>query len=462
MRRGALLALLLVLAGCGGSGGGGTGSSDDASGVVPKSAIAYVSVDTDLSSSQLKSATSIVDKFPIKDRALAQLKQSIRQAGVDVGAIRRSVGPVVDVAVLNVNGSYGYVGYTKPADEQAFDRQLDSGSEPTLHTKVSGWTVFADKQEFLDAVKQREGDLTDSTSYSAAMGTLPADAIARAYISPAAIHQGISLSGAGQALPLNAQGAQWAAAALTAASGAMKLEVHAKGIAQNATQQTSELAGQIPSGSIVALNLLGGTSLGGQNGQALQQAQSFLGIDIVGIVDALGSDTIAYVRAGLPIPEVTIASKPKDVQRSLTAVGGLIKRFAPGAGAVTTVEVDGVQLTKVDLGSVAVFYGAFGGELVVSDSQNAVSELRAKGDKLIHDDSVFSQAKDGAGLPDPAEGFFYVNLKDAVPAAEGLAQLANQKLPQEVEDNLRPLRSLLVYGSRDNGVQSFVAFVQTS
>ena len=462
MRRGLLLALLLVLAGCGGSGGGGGSSSDDASGIVPRNALAYVSIDTDFSSSQLKSATDIVDKFPIKDRALRELKRSIRDAGVDIDAIKRSVGPVVDVAVLNVGGSYGYVGFTQPTDEKAFDAQLDTGTSPTLHTKVSGWTVFADEQKFLDAVKQREGDLSDQATYTAALDTLPADAIARAYVSPAAIHQAISLSGTGQALPLNAQGAQWAAAALSSASGAMKLEVHAKGIAQNTVQQTSELAGQIPAGSIVALDLVGGASLGGQNRQALEQAQSFIGIDLVGIVDALGSDTIAYVKAGLPIPEVTIASKPKNVQRSLTAVGDLIKKLAPGTGSVTKVEVDGVELTKADLGSVAIFYGAFGGELVVSDSQNAVSELRAKGDKLIHDDSVFSQAKDGAGLPDVSEGFFYVNLKDAVPAAEGLAQLANRKIPQEVEDNLRPLRSLLVFGSRDGDLQSFVAFVQTS
>ena len=464
MRRGLLLALLLVLAGCGGSGGGGSSSaSNDASGVVPKNALAYVSIDTDFSSAQLKSATDVVDKFPIKDRALAQLKRSITQSGVDVDAVKNSVGPVVDVAVLNVNGEYGYVGFTQPKDEPAFDAQLDKGTDPTLHSKVSDWTVFADKQQFIDAVKNREGDLTEVPAYSAAMDTLPGETIARAYISPGAIHQAISLSGTGQSIPLNAKGTQWAAAALTSADGAMKLEVHAKGLADTSAQRTSELAGQIPSGSIVALDLVGGgSSLTGGSPQALKQAGSFIGIDLQGIVDALGSDTIAYVKAGLPIPEVTVASKPKDVRRSLKAVGALIEKFMPPSGTVTKVEVDGVELTKADLGSFAIFYGAFGDELVVSDSQNAVSELRAKGDKLIHDDSVFSQAKDGAGLPDASQGFLYVNLKDAVPAAEGLAQLANEKIPPEVEDNLRPLRSLLVYGSRDGDLQSLVAFVQTS
>lgn len=458
-----LLAVLLVLAGCGGSGVGGVGSSapDDASGVVPRNALAFVTIDTDFSSSQLQSAGDIVDKFPIKERALAELRRAINESGLDYATLKRSVGPVVDVAVLNVNGDYGFVGYAKPTDEQAFDTQLETGKPPLVHTKISGWTVFAEKQELLDAVKAREGDLTDQTAYTAAFDTLPDEAIARAYVSPGAIHQGISLSGVGQSLPLNAQGTQWAAAALSTANDAFKLEVHAQGLAKNAKQQTSDLAGQIPSGSIVALNLVGG-AFGGQNAEALKQAQSLIGIDLQGIVEALGSDTIAYVKAGLPIPEVTIASKPKDVQRSLNAVGSLIKKFVPPSGAITKLEVDGVQLTKVDLGSFAIFYGAFGDELVVSDSQNAVTELRAKGDKLIQDDSVFSQAKDGAGLPDASEGFLYVNLKDAVPAAEGLAQLANQTIPQEVENNLRPLRSLLVFGARDGDLQSFVAYLQTS
>ncbi|MFL5948275.1 MAG: hypothetical protein ACJ743_07435, partial [Gaiellaceae bacterium] len=197
------------------------------------------------------------------------------------------------------------------------------------------------------------------------------------------------------------------------------------------------------------------------NAQALRQAQSLLGIDLEGLAGALGGDTIAYVRAGLPIPEVTIASKPKDVKRSLAAVGSLIDRFAQPSKPPTTVTVDGVVLKKVDLGPLAIFYGAFGGELVVSDSQNAVAELRSNGDKLS-DDSVFKSAKDAAGLPDASEGFLYVNLKDAVPAADGLAQLANQNLPAQVEENLRPLRSLLVFGSRDQDLQSFVAFLQTS
>ena len=90
-----------------------------------------------------------------------------------------------------------------------------------------------------------------------------------------------------------------------------------------------------------------------------------------------------------------------------------------------------------------------------------MSELKAKGDKLSGD-SLFKDARDGAGMPDANEGFLFVNLKDGVPAAEGLAQLGNTELPKAVDDNLKPLRSLLAYGSRDGDIQTFVALLQTS
>ena len=459
MRRALLLLPLLALAACGG--GGGSAPSDAAS-LVPPTALAFVTVDTDFSSSQLKSAQSVLDKFPIKPQLLAQLKKSMRSSGVNPDALKSSVGSKVDIAVLNVGGETNAVGFAQPADEKQFEQQLASGGSKTLHERISGWTVFADKQQFLDAVKKGTGNLADEQSYKDAQSSLPSDAIARAYISPAAINQGVAMSGVGTSLPLNTKSAQWVTAALTSASGAMKLELHAKGVAQGATQHASALAAQIPSGAIVAASLVGGSkAVGGANQQALKQAQSFLPIDLSGIANVFGDETIAYVRAGLPIPEVTIATKPQDVQKALKTIGTLVSGLGPATSGRSTVTVDGVLLQKVDLGSVAIFYGAFDGELVITDSQNAVSELRSKSDKLTGD-TIFKEAKDGAGMPDTGEGFLFVNMKDAVPAAEGLAQLANQTIPAQLDANLKPLRSLLLYGSKEGGVQSFVLFMQTS
>src|SRR5689334_4409258 len=102
MRRGLLIAVVAVLAGCGGSGGGGP--TDDAADLVPPNALAFVTLDTDFSSAQVKSALSILDKFPVKPQVVRQLKSAIRSAGVNPDALKRSAGPQVDVAVLDVAG----------------------------------------------------------------------------------------------------------------------------------------------------------------------------------------------------------------------------------------------------------------------------------------------------------------------------------------------------------------------
>ena len=119
------------------------------------------------------------------------------------------------------------------------------------------------------------------------------------------------------------------------------------------------------------------------------------------------------------------------------------------------------MLKKVDLGSVAIYYGAVKGELVATDSANALAELKGSAGKLT-DDAVFKQAKEGSGLPDANQGFLFVNLKDAVPAIQGFAQLANQTVPESVMANLRPLRSLLIYGSREGDIQNVVVYLKTN
>src|SRR6185295_15549752 len=161
-----------------------------------------------------------------------------------------------------------------------------------------------------------------------------------------------------------------------------------------------------------------------------------------------------------PLPEVTIAAQPANPQSAARAVGGLITRFATGATAVPT-KVDGGTLNKLDLGPVSLYYGVNNGQLVVTDSSNALAELNGSVGRLSGD-AVFKEAKDGAGMADDTQTFIYLDIKDALPALSGFAQLGNQNLPPEVENNLRPLRSALLYGSSENQVGSFVVYVKTS
>jgi hypothetical protein len=462
----AALALLAILAaGCGSAGGS---STSDGAGLVPADALAYVTVNTDLSSGQLASARSVLDKFPIKEKLLAQIRSSLRKRGVDLGALKSSVGPELDIAVLKVDGKTSAVGFTQPKDEQAFEAQLAKGTPAPVHTRIDGWTVFSDKQQFLDAVEHRTANLSDDLRYQAALKTLPAagDAIATAYVSAAGAQtaSGSLGSAAGSFGSFGSLGgdAKWTAAALTSQDGAFELAVHSKTTAGRSAASGGGLADEIPSGSIVALSVTsGGGAIPAQARRQLGSLSQQLGIDLESLVGALEGPVIAYVRPGLPLPEITVAAKPAHPEDAVPAIGGLLSKYGRGLAPPVPTQVDGGTLNKIDLGPVALYYGVADGKLVVTDSANALAELKGSIGRLSGD-GVFKEAKDAAGPGDGGQGFLFVDLKDALPAIDGFAQLANKSIPADLEQNLKPLRSLLVYGSRDGDLQTIVAFVKTS
>jgi hypothetical protein len=455
------VAVLAVLAA--GCGGGGSSSSSGADSIVPRDALAFASIDADTSSAQVSSALKILKKFPIEPQAERQLRASISQGGVDFNAITKSAGSEVDLAVLMVNGEPTPVGFAKPGDDNAFDTQLDKNQ--AKHQKIDGWTVFADKQAAIDAVSNRKADLSDDAAYQAAIKSLPDDAIARFYGSSAGEHAVVNA--AKQNVPSASLGvlpqAQWLTGALTSQDGAFKLEVHTKSASTKALSKSNPLAGKIPSGAIVALALNGGgatNTLPAATQEQLSVLGQQIGIDLPGLISVLNGPVIAYVRPGIPLPEVTIAARPARPANASSALGTLLARFASGAAPVPT-KVDGGTMNKLDLGPVALYYGVNDGQLVVTDSSNALAELNGSVGRLSGD-GVFKEAKQGAGMTDTAQTFIFLDVKDALPALSGFAQLANQSLPPEVENNLRPLRSALLYGSSESTIGSFVVYVKTS
>jgi hypothetical protein len=466
-----LAALAILGAGCGGGSNASKTTSGDASSLVPADALGYIVANTDFGAGPLKSAEAILDKFSFAPTVLREIKTGLLEQGIDSDALSSSIGPQTDIAILSVNGETSAVAFTQPTDEKTFDAQLDRGRSKALHEKIDGWTVFSDKQAFIDAVKHRKADLADDPTYQAAAKTLPAeaDAVATAYATPlglatatksasGSLPQGVSTFGLGS-------GAKWATAAITSSDGAYKLEFHSKSSTTTrraAAPKTSPLADKIPSGSIVALSLSGGTNtIPAQLRQQAAGVSGQLGFDVAGLLDALDGPVIAYVRAGLPLPEVTVATRPPHPARAAAAIGGLITKLTKNKNHAVPTQLDGGTLEKVDLGSLAIYYGAVKGQVVATDSANALAELNGSAGKLT-DDGVFNEAKDGSGMPDTNEGFLFVNLKDAVPAIQGFAQLANQTVPESVMANLRPLRSLLVYGSRDGDVQNVVVYLKTN
>jgi Protein of unknown function (DUF3352) len=470
--RAVLLLPLLALAfaaGCGSSGGGGGGSVPDAASIVPADALAYATVNTDTGSDQLKSAQSIIDKFPIKQKALASLKADALKNGVDIDTILGSVGPVVDVAVLKVGTTTGPVGFAKPSDEQTFDAQL----KDLKHTTVDGWTVFAKTQAFLDAVTGRTANLADDATYKDALSSIPSasDAVARIYapgasLSAAATAAGGSVPGGLGSLTKDSKVA-WITGALTSKDGSSaNLETHFKETSTPSSNGTPvSLADEIPSDALLALSLSGGTinALPAGTEQQLGQLTQQLGVDISSLIGILQGPVIAYVTQGTPIPEVTLAAVPPDAAGASNAISALMTKLVlKNGGSIKKVAVSGVQLNTVNVGPIALYWGTYDGKLVLTDNPSALGNLKNGPSSKLLDDSTFKDTASSAGMPDQNQGFLYIDAKDALPMIEGIATIAGTNIPADVQANLQPLKALLLYGSRDGAVQTGVVNVQTN
>src|SRR5215208_197434 len=207
-RLAAIAAAALVAGGCGGGGGSATGG-ESAAELVPADAALYVSVNTDFSSQQIRSADEVLARFPIRDRLLTAVRKATREYGIDVDALRRSAGPEVDVAVLDTATKLT-VGFARPKDEERFDAVLDR--KRLLHVRKDGWTVFARDRAAIDAVKNADEKLADLPAYRHATAKLPDDAIAEAYAAARAVPQ--------------TKRARWASAALLSHDGGFELQVH--------------------------------------------------------------------------------------------------------------------------------------------------------------------------------------------------------------------------------------------
>jgi hypothetical protein len=415
MKRLALLGAVALAAGC-----GGAKPTSDAAELVPPTALSFVALQTDLGS-----LPRVLDRFPFGPRALKAIREDLK--------LKRTMGPELDLAIFKA----GTVGFTQPADEKAFEASL---GPKQVHARIRGWTVFTDNPSLLHLVQHHEGKLSELPAYRDAVSRLPATAVARAYARRAA------LSGVHSTLSVDASAlvkrAKWASAALTAKGNELKLEVHAKGPTGPQQQSSTDLVSQIPAGSVLAFGFGG---LGSVRGNL----QKVAGVDVQGIVDALGGQAVGYARPGLPFPEVTIASRPQDPQRAVREIGRLIAKLSKAKQPPVTTTVDGVTLHDVALGAVDIYYGTFDGLFVVSNSTDSVSGLRSKGDKLKV-----------AGLPAQTNGFLYLDVEHALPAARVFAKLANQTVPAQVDAGLKPLKTLVAYGTREGDVQSIFAVLQ--
>ena len=479
-----LLAALLVAA-CGGGGGGGKSSPKGGGGgsvpagadYVPSSAAGFISGDSDSSSSQWKTATALLNKFPGKAQLLASIEQSLAKQKVDYARdVKPALGPEIDLGLLSIgSGSKKATGLalTQPKDESRFEalsKKIGSSGSPALIKRIGGWTAASKDQSVLDAAASAHSgsSLADNATFQEAMKDLPSAALVKLWFDGAAITGAVNKRARGTASSLPGFGKLVSvAAAFEAKSGGVSLKAVVKSDKSNSLVKTysSKLVSEVPAGVLAyvsfsgldgAINAIAGVpAVKAQLGQIETQ----LGVSLAELAPLFSGEGALYVRQGIPLPEITLALDESDTTKAQATADKLFTRLAPALGGqLTSTTVSGVAVKQLKGPSFSIYYGTFDGKLVVSDSTTGISGLKDTGAKLA-DDSLFKEAKDAAGMPDTTAGFVYLNLKDAVPLIENLLSSTSTTIPPAVQQNLAPLHSLLLYATVAGSKTSVSGFV---
>jgi len=488
----AALACLVALAGCGGGGsgsssGGGGGSTPESASAIPASAPAFISANTDLGSSQWKQALELARRFPGFPQVLAQGRKELAKESVDFEQdVKPALGKELALAWLDFLSADDFVAALKPDDKGKLDAliQKAKGTKPA-RGEVGDYVVLGKKQSAVASATSAKSRLADDATFQAAVGALPDDALAKAYVNGAAVQAALTrrlgTSGSASSLTKCApsltqnEKLDWLSAALTAESGGVKLDGAAKvePVPQQLTSYSAELPKSFPEGAYAYISFAHLDSVLNPALAAvlkcqpsvrtqLSQVEAIAGFSIKNDVIPLfkNEGAVAVYPSTQPVPTIVLALKVDDTSKALRIldrVGALLQ--VSGRGSVQSVTIGGVSNAKqLKVGSFSVYYGTVGGTLAISNRTDGLSGIGASGPKLA-DDSQFKAAVDGAGMPDKTSGFFYLDLKAGLSAIFGLAQRFGVVVPAEVRANTAPLQSALFYGTLDGDIARLAGFV---
>lgn len=434
-----------------GSGGGdppATGAS-----VAPADSVAFVSVDSDLGSSQWQTLNGLLAKLPGGQGLVSTLEHGLQQrTGLSwADDVQPALGPELDVVLLPATsgGKPEAVLLTQPNSEAKLQALLakvgQAGGPKPLAADVGGWTAISESQAALDAVTGASSRLADSSTYQAATARLAGNALVTAYANGVEAKQ--LVSGLGVATHAGDRQLVWASGDVVTSDGGIQIDGYFRSDGGSSTQPyASQLVSEIPSGALAVADFQAKGATGAQTATS-----SPLGA-LQSLATALDGETAVYVSPGSPFPAVTLVTRSSDPQ----AVVGAIHDALTNLGASAGTGASGSFGLGSILGALQLSHAVVGKDVVVSTSQQAVTAFAGAGQKLA-DDEAFQQATAAAGMPEKTTGFVYVNLKEALPLLQGLASLAGGSAPG---GDLSALRSLTAFGSgATGGVSSFRVFL---
>jgi hypothetical protein len=473
MRRlaGVLAVFALVTAGCGGTTSQiGIGASD----LVPASAPAFIAVDTDPGSEQWQTVLELADKFPDKDKGIASLKRELhKDPGVDWEKdVKPALGPEFDVAWLDFehNGD-NFVILTKPHDEAAFTRVVDKAnkaqekpSDRMTYDRFRGWSLLANNQATIDRFKQASNSasrtLSEESNFKKSMAKLGGDSIVRAYVNGDAVMEMVRKYGGRDIQPYVGKVGtlDWIALRSGVKPNGVALDtiVHGtpgkwfKGL--HASEGFSpKLTDEAPQNALLYWTFHGvkGMLAGLEHNKLFQTPefrpyhQALRDLDTL-----LQGENAFYIRPGnghsrdvpFAIPEVTFVAAPgKDVDGARVLDKLLLRELE---AIPDETKIAGTSVRKLaDGNGLGLYYANVDGKLVVTDLPAGIRGIK-DGGKSLSDSSTYKDAADASGLPSKNQGFLYVNIHSSIPLVEKLAQ---QRVPNEIRRNLKPLDSAVQY-----------------
>ncbi|HVD09361.1 MAG TPA: DUF3352 domain-containing protein [Gaiellaceae bacterium] len=475
--------LAVVAAGCGGGSGGA--SSAGGADIAPASSPLFISVNTDLEGDQITTFRTLLDKFPGSDGLLRMALAELEQKDVDFEQdVKPALGPELDIVLLDL-GQGGetsnpeVVALLQPNDPAKLDALLekDTDGTPTVKEEVDGWTVLAESQASIDRFKEMRsgGTLTDSGRFADAMEGLPDDALARAYVNADAIVKSYQETSA----PLSAQafdqlfpnGVPSVGATVSAEEGGLRFQATGKTTQPTDTFEAS-LPDELPAGALAYVgfnNLAKGVreslkSAGEANDQfdqQLGQIELVLGLsidrDVLPLFEQEGAIAVYPAASGSGFPGIQLVVKVDDQEQAVGTIDKVLARaaqFLPGIPTPRSIDIGGVKAKAVEYQGTTIIYAGFDGKLVITNAADTIEAMQGSGEKLS-DDQTYTSARENADVPGETSGIFYVNLNSAFDVVQSLSEQ-----PPQVQENVEPLDSFLLYSTADDGrvtVSGFLA-----
>lgn len=410
--------VLLVAAGCGSSNAATNGVGADAARLVPASALAFVSADSNLDSTQWG---TVQDLFgPIELPKGLDYQRDVKPA----------LGDQLNVAVLGVdNGKPEAIAIVKSDDAAKLKKlaaMFDQGDEHYTVQQIADWSVVADSAANFQAVRDASTgtSLADAEEFKQAVSQLDGGELAFAYANGAIV----------QKLKTNLRSLvgtpRWLAARVVAGKDDVRLDVHATGGSAAKVYKPSLLR-DVPSGAALAVSFKNVNELIAriQSQPALRTALTPFLTQLKGIT----GEGVLYVVPGALLPVVTLEVRPQDPDAAAKSMRAIASRL--GSSLPLHVKREGSKV------------------LLTNAAGNPGSS------SSLVDDKQFKDALAAADVPDEVTWLAYADVPRLRPLIEAFSALRGKGQQQKSNLELDKLGTIVAYGARTGSTSRLVARV---